>query len=486
MLFRHLPIQKKLMRMILLISAAILFVTCTSFLGYEYYSFKKSAIQNLSTLGQIISANSTAALAFDNHEDANEILTALTAEQHIVAAYLYDKDGNLFAQYPAGVPASTVLNTDLTGYRFNPNYLEGVQPVMKGKRQLGTLYLRSDLNAMYDRFKLYGIITAIIVAISFLLAFILSAVLQKSISKPILDLVQTARVISEDNDYSVRANKLGNDELGLLTDTFNRMLNEIQEQNQTLNKFNQNLEQKVLERTTELEALNRELDSFSYSISHDLRAPLRAINSYISIFREDYYNQVDSEGQRLIDIVLKNSVKMGVLIDDLLAFSKLGRKEVTKGDFSMKELVSGIWDDLSKMETGRDIEFFLDELPNATAERNLIHQVWVNLISNALKYSGNKEKTNIRISFENTPGEVVYYIKDNGAGFKMEYYDKLFGVFQRLHSNQEFVGTGVGLAIVQKIISKHEGRIWAEAEVDKGATFYFSLPVLNTVIVNHS
>lgn len=477
MLFRNLPIQKKLLRMILLISAAILFVTCTSFLAYEYYSFKKSAVQDLSTLGQIISANSTAALAFDDQEDASETLNALSAEKHIVTASLYDKDGNLFAQYPAGVPASTfTLNKDSVDYRFTSNYLEGVQPVMKGKRRLGSLYLKSDLNAMYDRFKLYGIITAIIVIISFLLAYLLSMILQKNILKPILDLVQTARVVSEENDYSVRAHKLGNDELGLLTDTFNQMLNEIQEQHQTLNKFNQNLEQKVSERTAELEALNKELDSFSYSISHDLRAPLRAINGYMSIFREDYYNQTDAEGQRLIDIVLKNSTKMGVLIDDLLAFSKLGRKEVTKADFSMKDLVSGIWDDLNKMETDRDIEFFMDELPNAPAERNLIHQVWVNLISNALKYSSNKEKTNIRISFENTPEEVVYYIKDNGAGFKMEYYDKLFGVFQRLHSNQEFVGTGVGLAIVQKIISKHDGRIWAEAEIDKGATFYFSLP----------
>jgi signal transduction histidine kinase len=476
-LFKDIPIQKKLMRVILIISGTVLFVTCTAFFVYEFYSFRKSKIQELSTLGEIISANSTAALAFDNREDADEILTALKAERHIVAACIYDKNGNIFAQYSIKISEKVFpVKPGREGYDFTTAYLEGFQPVVKGTRKLGTLYLKSDLRAMYDRFKLYGIIATLVIGVSFLLAYLLSRILQKNISKPILALAETAKAISYWRDYSVRVDKLGNDELGLLTDAFNRMLEQIQEQNLALSNFNHNLEQKVLERTVELEALNKELESFSYSISHDLRAPLRAINSYMNIFSEDYGEKVDEEGQRLMNIVLKNSQKMGMLIDDLLSFSKLGRKELTKTDFSMKDLVQNVWEDLSKMEADRYIEFTLDELPDVFAEKNTIRQVWVNLVSNALKYSGNKEKTSIKISFEKKEKEMVYFISDNGAGFDMEYYDKLFGVFQRLHSQEEFIGTGVGLAIVQRIIEKHGGKVWAQSKVDEGAVFYFSLP----------
>lgn len=475
--FRDMPIKKKLMRVILTISSVILVVTCGSFFAYEYYSFRKSALEELSTLGQIISENSTAALAFQNQEDATEILNALRAEPHIVTAQLYGKDGSPFAQYYSDKAATEyTVNTDWEGYRLTATYLEGMQPIMKGDRKLGTLYIRSDLKAMYDRFRLYGIIVLLVIAVSFFLAYFISSILQKNISGPVLDLVETAKAVSQRRDFSVRAHKTGNDELGLLTDTFNQMLEQIQRQNLTLNEFNKILEQKVLERTAELEAVNKELDSFSYSISHDLRAPLRAIHGYMSIFHEDYYSKLDEEGQKLIDVVLRNSQRMGMLIDDLLAFSKLGRKEVSKGPFSMKQLVQEVWDE-QKIEPGRVVEFSLEELPDVEAERNLIRQVWVNLISNALKYASHKEKTMIRISSEKEEKEITYKIQDNGAGFNMAYYDKLFGVFQRLHSQQEFTGTGVGLAIVQKILEKHKGKIWAEAKVDEGATFYFSLPI---------
>lgn len=247
----------------------------------------------------------------------------------------------------------------------------------------------------------------------------------------------------------------------------------IYEQDQQVHRLNTEL----LERNEELRVINAELESFSYSISHDLRAPLRAINGYMSILYEDHYSKMDKEAQHLVDVVLKNSNRMGMLIDDLLAFSRLGRKEVTKESFSMKQLVMEVWEEQNKAETERPIEFSVDELPDVKAERNLIRQVWVNLISNALKYSSKKEKTSIRISFEKKENEIIYSIRDNGAGFDMKYYSKLFGVFQRLHSQQEFTGTGVGLAIVQKVLEKHKGRIWADAKVDGGATFYFSLPL---------
>jgi PAS domain S-box-containing protein len=239
--------------------------------------------------------------------------------------------------------------------------------------------------------------------------------------------------------------------------------------------FNQRLEQKVIERTNELEVANKELEAFSYSVSHDLRAPLRSIHGYMNIFSEEYSEKVDDEGRRFMAIILHNSLKMGELIDDLLAFSQLGRKELIRRDIAMTDVVRSIWEEQTRAEGARDISFTLHDLHSAPADLVTIRQAWSNLIGNALKYSGNREKTIIEIGSTDKGDHVVYFIKDNGAGFDMKYYSQLFGVFQRLHSVKDFDGTGVGLAIVHRIITKHGGTIWAEGKPDAGATFYFSL-----------
>jgi signal transduction histidine kinase len=476
MLFKDIPIQRKLITVILLTSGAVLLLTCTSFFAYEFHSFRQTTVRQLSTLGEIVAENSTAALAFDSREDAAEILAALKADPHIVAACIYDQEGNVFAQYPSNRALKDLpVKPRSRGYDFTASHLEGFQPIVQGSRKLGTLYLKSDLKAMYERFQLYAIIAVLVIVLSFLLAYVLSKILQKGISKPILALAETAKEISNDRNYSVRVPKGGKDEIGTLTDAFNQMLLEIEEQNQSLSGFNQKLEQKVIERTIEIEAANKELESFSYSISHDLRAPLRSIHGYTNILAEEYAGKLDDEAKRLMGIILNNTKKMSQLIDDLLEFSRLGRKGLSKTNVSMMNIVESVWHDLTVTED-RKIEFILRPLPDACADSSTIRQVWVNLISNALKYTRKNERTMIEISSEKKDGDIIYFIKDNGTGFDMEYYDKLFGVFQRLHSQKEFEGTGVGLAIVQRIITKHGGSIWAEAEVGKGASFYFKLP----------
>ncbi|HKO79161.1 MAG TPA: CHASE sensor domain-containing protein, partial [Chitinophagaceae bacterium] len=237
MLFKNMPIRQKLMRIIFLISGLVLLVTCVTFFIYEFYAFRKTSVEKLSTIGKIISANSTAALAFDNPDDAKEILAALKAEPHIVAAGLYDKDGNLFSKYSVGKDTIKFpVKPGREGYRFAHNHLEGFQPVMMDKKQLGTLYLKSDLGAMYERLQLYGIIVALVIILSVMLAWLLSKILQKSISHPILALAETAKVISERKDFSVRAVKTGNDEIGSLTDAFNYMLVQIRDQTHALHE----------------------------------------------------------------------------------------------------------------------------------------------------------------------------------------------------------------------------------------------------------
>lgn len=231
----------------------------------------------------------------------------------------------------------------------------------------------------------------------------------------------------------------------------------------------------------QLLAVNKELEAFTYSVSHDLRAPLRAINGYAKILQEDYLEVLDEDGINSLAAITKNSKRMGELIDDLLAFSRLGRKEISTTEINMLSLVNAVKEE-ELLGIINHVEFDIKELLPANGQQVLIKQVWVNLISNAIKYSQHQAKTIIEIGSYKKDNMIIYYVKDNGVGFDMQYYDKLFGVFQRLHSQQEFEGTGIGLAIVQKIINRHNGTVWAISKINEGSSFYFSLPLTKNLI----
>ncbi|HMF70997.1 MAG TPA: ATP-binding protein, partial [Flavitalea sp.] len=301
--------------------------------------------------------------------------------------------------------------------------------------------------------------------------------LKKGISAPILSLAKTAQIVSEKQDYSIRAVKMGKDELGSLTDAFNHMLDQIQEQNQSLKEFNQTLGQKVSERTKQLESVNKELEGFSYSVSHDLRAPLRAIIGFTAILEEDYTSKLDVEAMRITTVIKKNSAKMGQLIDDLLAFSRISRQDIAKTKINMTSIVNEVKGDLATQYDTSKIQWAIQPLPTVSANTNLIRQVWVNLISNAVKYSSKKENPYIEIGSFLKDKQTAFFVRDNGVGFDQKYSDKLFKVFQRLHKTEEYEGTGIGLALVEKIVARQGGDVWADAEPGKGACFYFSLPV---------
>jgi light-regulated signal transduction histidine kinase (bacteriophytochrome) len=222
--------------------------------------------------------------------------------------------------------------------------------------------------------------------------------------------------------------------------------------------------------------VNKELESFSYSVSHDLRAPLRAIIGYTTILQEDYADRLDEEAIRITTIIKKNTLKMGHLIDDLLAFSRMGRQDINKTNINNNEMVKNVIQDIAPANQINKIEWIIQSLPEIKGDINLLRQVWVNLISNAIKYARNREKPRVEIGSFHQTGKIVFFIIDNGVGFDEQYKDKLFKVFQRLHSDAEFEGTGIGLALVEKIISRHGGKVWAESVLNKGATFYFALP----------
>jgi len=225
----------------------------------------------------------------------------------------------------------------------------------------------------------------------------------------------------------------------------------------------------------QLELANKELEAFSYSVSHDLRAPLRAIHGFTRILLEDYVSKLDDDAQQMMKSVINNTEKMGQLIDDLLAFSRLGKKELQITKINMNEMAQSALDEVRRVEPSPKTNVVIHPLAPVSADRNLLFQVLANLMSNAIKYSGKKDNPVVEVSSAEKDGEIIYCVRDNGVGFNMKYYDKLFGVFQRLHSNAEFEGTGIGLALVKRIITRHGGNIWAEAEPDRGASFYFSL-----------
>lgn len=245
---------------------------------------------------------------------------------------------------------------------------------------------------------------------------------------------------------------------------------------ETLRTVNAELEERVQKRTAQLQDANRELESFSYSVSHDLRAPLRAINGFSRLFAEEYAPLLPPDAQRLQTLIQENALKMSHLIDNLLAFSRLGRAPLQKSPLQLEDLIREVWNDLALERENRQIAFTLHPLPPVQADPALLRQVFTNLLSNAIKFTRYCTNAGIEIGCLTGSGENIYYVRDNGAGFEMEYAHKLFGVFQRLHNETEFEGTGVGLAIVQRVIHRHGGKIWAEAKPEQGATFSFTLP----------
>jgi signal transduction histidine kinase len=264
-----------------------------------------------------------------------------------------------------------------------------------------------------------------------------------------------------------------------LEDLVKQRTAELESTNEQLRRENRDrrrAEEALSERTADLENTNRDLESFSYSVSHDLRAPLRAIGGYSRMIFKTHGDLFDEDAKRQFQVIKDSVGKMEHLIADLLAFSRLGRKKISRISLDMKKLIQEVWEEVAAINSGRTVTLKIGPMPAAQGDRTLIRQVYSNLLGNAVKFTNTRENAVIELGSITKNGECVYYIRDNGVGFDMKFYNKLFGVFSRLHSESEYEGTGIGLALVQRIIHHHGGRVWADAKVDEGACFYFTLP----------
>jgi signal transduction histidine kinase len=289
-----------------------------------------------------------------------------------------------------------------------------------------------------------------------------AAVVAQRIVRPLRQLTTAAHGISV-GDYGHRIETRTGDEIEHLADAFNQMAVQLAEKETQLHRH-----------AEELQAANKELEAFSYSVSHDLRAPLRAMDGFSRILLEEE-QALSTSSRRYLGLVRDNALQMGHLVDDLLSFSRLSRQSLKRARVEPASLVAQVLEDLRTEHAGRPVEVVVGDLPTCMADLPLLKQVWSNLLANALKFTQRRASARIEVGCREQDGEQAYFVKDNGVGFDMRYADKLFGVFQRLHRAEDYEGTGVGLAIVQRIVHRHGGRVWAEAEEDKGATFHFTL-----------
>ena len=477
-LIERLPIKEKLMLIIMLISVLGLLLSVTAFLSYDNYRAKKDLVSDISATARLIADRSSAALLFDDEKLAQENLRALRVKPAVAAACIYNANGAVFAGYSSadGSGVACPAAAGSPGYEFKERSLALFEPILFDGRQVGSVYICASLQELYGKRNDLLLLAAAIVSVIVALAFFISSRLQRLISGPLTSLTETARLIALKKDYSVRAVKASRDEIGVLVDAFNEMLDTIHAQDRDNKKLNSELEARVLRRTAQLEAANKELEAFSYSVSHDLRAPLRHASGFVDLLASRFKEGLPEKALHYLAAIDDSVRQMGQLIDDLLQFSRTGRAEMRQAPADLNAMLREVLEPLRHDNPGRDVEWVIGAFPPAFCDAAMLKLVWTNLLSNALKFTRTRPRARIEAGLREEGKELVFFVRDNGVGFDMRYAKNLFGVFQRLHTTEEFEGTGIGLANVRRIILRHGGRTWAEAEPEKGATFYFTLP----------
>ncbi len=465
-------IGRRLMRLSVICSATALLLAGIVLFAYDVLDVRRTLVSRLHSVASLLAYNSASAIDFNDAESAALTLASLQTRAGIISASIVVQGRN-FATYirPGGkLPESNMIPSASEGHRFSGQQLVVARAIEAEGRPLGTLIIQSDLREIRGRLVEYAVILGLVFVTAVLATALISRRLRNTISEPILSLAALGHEVSTRQDYSLRAPDLRSvAEVDQLVATFNEMLEEIQASRATL-------ERRVDERTRELAAANKELEAFSYSVSHDLRAPLRAIDGFSRALISDYTGKpLDQRGVHYLERVRAGTQKMGALIDDMLHLARVTRSTLERRDVDVTAIARGVAMELERRHPDRKVSLHVQEGMSAFADPHLLRIVFDNLLGNAWKFTGKTDEARVEAGMANGDGRTVFFVRDNGAGFDMTYASKLFSAFQRLHHDSEFEGTGIGLATVQRIVHRHGGEIWAEGEEGRGATFQFTL-----------
>lgn len=476
-------ISGKLTRINLLMSGTALVLAYVSFLAYNLYTLRGNLIKTVTAEAGIVGENSVTALLFDDQQAARATLSALQSSPQIQWAAIVRPDGTVFARYVRNASNPPDIGTKLSAGQKLGYWQRGLgillarQIEFQGK-QLGEVYLLAETADLERSAVEFGLISAGILLLCFLIALLATSAIRRLLTEPLSSLADTAQAVSRERDYSVRARTpRSGDELAALVQSFNEMLDQIQERDRALESSRTDLEERVRERTAELTAANKELEAFTYSVAHDLRGPLQQINN-IGFLLEQAEDQFPTMPQTraLIDKLGSGTKRMSFLIEDLLNLSRATSTPLHRTPIDLSNMAEEIMAGLKAENGDRQVDVKVEKGARAIADEGLVHVVLENLLRNAWKYTSKTRAAEISFGYTEEATGPVFFVQDNGAGFNPQYADRLFKPFQRLHSQNEFPGTGIGLATAYRIIARHGGRIWAKGKVNGGAEFFFTLP----------
>jgi signal transduction histidine kinase/CheY-like chemotaxis protein len=499
--FRHYSISKKLTGINMLVSGAALLLACSAFFAYDLYTFRVGIVGNLSTEAQILGSNTVSALVFNDPTAAKNTLSALNASPHIIHGAIYTPDGQIFAGYwrdgrgsPLPIPA--IPNGQMQAHWFASGRIVLVQAIVFQGKLTGFVYILSDLKAINDRLKTYALIAAAVLVLSLIVALLISRISQRVISEPVVQLAETVRVVSHQKDYSIRAAATGNrDEVSTLIESFNEMLRQIQERDSALRQGRDELEQRVLERTTQLAVANQELDlrnreveratqlksKFLASMSHELRTPLNAIVGFSDLLAEQTAGQLNDKQKRFVHHIKQGSAHLLQLINDILDLSKIeaGQLEFHCEPFQISEALPEVLSTIRPLAMAKHITV-QDKVQTdlgVFADRVRFKQILYNLLSNAVKFTPKDGR--IEIECHEDSGTVCVSVADTGIGIRPEDQKLVFEEFRQVEGNNANTqeGTGLGLAITKRLVEQQGGKISLESELGKGSRFTVTLPL---------
>jgi len=483
---KNISIKNKLIIIQLVTSFIAVLICCVLFVFNDIKTFNKSIVENKNSIAEIVGMNAISPLLFDDKDAATQLLTNLKSNPSILNAAIFDKDGVKFAQYdlnrvPFLFPPPNDEESEEADF-IDQKFLV-IHRIVKDGEFIGTVMIRAKIIAFNEILINYVKVAGSVLLGALLVAFIVSAFFQQQITQRIQFLVNKTKEITSTGNYSNRVYLGGADEIGILSKEFNNMLDQIQKMQNSLKDANSDLEARVKERTAKLERSNQELEQFAYVASHDLQEPLRTISNFVSLLEKKYPKNGDDDNYRYFQFIMRATSRMQNLIKDLLEISRVGRNV----QFSMVDCNKIILDLIAEMEVSikennAGIHFF--NLPVLIASEIELKRVFQNLISNALKFKNKNAAPSITIRSQENENEFIFMVEDNGIGIKPEHTNKIFNIFQRLHSNTEYPGTGIGLATCKKIVALHNGRIWVESAFDVGTTFYFTISKQITSSIN--